>query len=369
MAAVSGRPASIESPRSPMKLRPRAWATPGCSRTGYTILGFAALVFIAACANLGNMLYARAMEREGEMATRLALGATQFHVFRALFNETLWICAAASLAGIAMAAGALELFADAVPAFHTNYWRSVRLDLSLDLRVFGYAAGAGALAALVVGAGSLWRSNRSSLLTRLAASGTAVVAKTEGRTLRTMLVAVQVSAAVLLLIATGMLLESTSRQLDRRILFDTGLARDRAHRAARRIRRIPRHALLQSAPRTGARNRRRVGGRPGGCPARRRDSSAPSRTGRNHRRGTTRRAQRYADRGSTVTGFTHRLNCWTCSGCHSCTAAASNTRMWQGPALLRSSRLPRRGGCGLDKTPSGSGSRAAASRTSAPSSA
>jgi hypothetical protein len=121
-----------------------------------------------------------------------------------------------------MAAGRLELFADAVPAFYTNYWRSVRLDLSLDLRVLGYAAGAGALAALVVGAGSLWRSNRSSLLTRLAASGTAVVAKTEGRTLRTMLVAVQVSAAVLLLIATGMLLESTSRQLDRRILFDTG---------------------------------------------------------------------------------------------------------------------------------------------------
>ena len=220
-AAVSARPPSIESPGGPMKLNPRVGDT-RLLATGYTIFGFAALVFIAACANLGNMLYARAMEREGEMATRLALGATQFHVFRALFNETLWICAAASLAGIAMAAGALELFENAVPAFYTNGWRSVPLDLSLDLRVFGYAAGAGALAALVVGAGSLWRSNRSSLLTRLAASGTAVVAKTEGRTLRTMLVAVQVSAAVLLLIATGMLLESTSRQLDRRIQFDTG---------------------------------------------------------------------------------------------------------------------------------------------------
>ena len=219
-AAVSARPASIESPRGPMTLWPVLGDT-RLLRTGYIILGFAALVFIAACANLGNMLYARAMEREGEMATRLALGATQFQVFRALFNETLWICAAASLAGMAMAAGALDLFADAVPAFHTNYWRSVRLDLRLDLQVFGYATGAGALAALVVGAASLWRSNRSSLLTRLAASGAAVVAKTEGRTLRTMLVAVQVSAAVLLLIATGMLLESTSRQLDRRILFDT----------------------------------------------------------------------------------------------------------------------------------------------------
>ena len=189
-AAVSGRPASIESPRDPITLIQRRGDTRLLS-TGYTILGFAALVFIAACANLGNMLYARAMEREGEMATRLALGATQLQVFRLLFNETLLICAAASLAGIAMAAGALELFADAVPAFQTNYWRSVRLDLGVDMRVFGYAAGAGALAAFVVGAGSLWRSNRSSLLTRIAASGAAVVAKTEGRTLRTMLVAVQ----------------------------------------------------------------------------------------------------------------------------------------------------------------------------------
>ena len=220
-AAVSGRPASIESPRDPITLIQRRGDTRLLS-TGYTILGFAALVFIAACANLGNMLYARAMEREGEMATRLALGATQLQVFRLLFNETLLICAAASLAGIAIAAGALELFADAVPAFQTNYWRSVRLDLGVDMRVFGYAAGAGALAAFVVGAGSLWRSNRSSLLTRIAASGAAVVAKTEGRTLRTMLVAVQVSAAVLLLIATGMLIENTSRQLDRRLLFDTG---------------------------------------------------------------------------------------------------------------------------------------------------
>lgn len=220
-AAVSARPVSIESPRGEMRLVPDVGDS-RLLRTGYIILGFAALVFIAACANLGNMLYARAMEREGEVATRLALGATQLHVFRAMFNETLWICAAASLAGIIMAAGALDLFADAVPAFQVNYRRAVRLDLSLDLGIFGYAAGAGALAALVVGAGSLWRSSRSSLLTRIAASGAAVVAKTEGRTLRTMLVAVQVSAAVLLLIATGILLETTSRQLDRRILFDTG---------------------------------------------------------------------------------------------------------------------------------------------------
>jgi predicted permease len=219
-AAVSVRPPSIESPRGVMRLRPRRGDDRLVS-TGYTILGFAALVFVAACANLGNMLYARAMEREGELATRLALGATQRTIFALLFAETIVICAAAALAGMLLAAGALRLFVDAVPAFQVRPWQSVRLHLGLDWRVFGGASVAGAVAAVIVGAGSLWRSSRVSLLTRLTAAGPAVVARTEGRTLRTMLVAIQVTAAVLLLIATGILLENSSRQLDRRLLFDT----------------------------------------------------------------------------------------------------------------------------------------------------
>jgi hypothetical protein len=150
--------------------------------TGYTILGFAALIFIAACANLGNMLFARAAERQGELAVRLSLGATRFGVFRLLLSETIAICAAASVAGLLFAAAVLYWFADAFPAFEVSYGRRVTLDLSIDWRIAGYAAGAGLAAALIVGAGSLWRSSRVSLLARLAASGPSVVAKTEGRT-------------------------------------------------------------------------------------------------------------------------------------------------------------------------------------------
>jgi predicted permease len=220
-ALVSARPASDDLPRSTLRLVPRRGDTRFVS-TGWTILGFAALVFIAACANLGNMLYGRAMEREGELATRLALGASQFSLFALLFAETLLICGAAAAAGMLLAAGALELFEQTVPAFAITSWEVLRLDLGLDWRVFICATAAGLTAALIVGAGSLWRSSRVSLLARLSASGPAVLARTEGRTLRTMLVAVQVTAAVLLLIATGMLLENTSKQLDRRLMFDTG---------------------------------------------------------------------------------------------------------------------------------------------------
>jgi predicted permease len=218
---VAQRPATLDMPVTDMRLE-RRYGDDRLVKTGSIILGFAALIFVAACANLGNMLFARATEREGELAVRLSLGATRWGVFNLLFSEALLICAAASVAGLGFASGVLHLFTDAFPAFQLNYSRGVMLDLAIDWRITGYAMAGGAVAAIVVGTGSLWRSSRVSLLARLAAASQAVVAKTEGRTLRTMLVSVQVTAAVLLLIATGMLLENTSTRMNRRVLYDTG---------------------------------------------------------------------------------------------------------------------------------------------------
>ena len=219
-AAVAARTETTEQPRSRIGLSLRR-GDDRLMATGYTILIFAALIFAAACANLGNMLLARAGEREGELAVRLSLGATRLDVFKLLLAETTLICAAASGLGLLFASVVLRLFTDAFPAFEVNAWERVPIDLSVDWRIAGYAAAAGIAAAVLVGAGALWRSSRLSLLSRLTASGPAVIARTEGRTLKTMLVAVQVTVAVLLLIATGLLLENSSRRLNKRVLFDT----------------------------------------------------------------------------------------------------------------------------------------------------
>ena len=219
-AAVATRPPRLDMPASAIALT-HSTGDVRLQRTGDLILGFAALIFVAACANLGNMLFARATEREGELAVRFSLGASRASIFALLFAETALICATAAGLGLAFTAGVLRLFSRAFPAFQIGYARRVTLDLSLDWRVFGFAVGAGLIAAVIVGAASLWRSGRVSLLSRLAAAGHAVVAKTEGRTLRTLLVSVQVTAAVLLLIATGMLLENSSQRLNRRVWFDT----------------------------------------------------------------------------------------------------------------------------------------------------
>lgn len=220
-AAVKARIATPEMPATRFDIQPDR-VDGRLLRTGYVVLGFAALIFVAACANLANMVYARAIDREGELAVRLALGAGRFHVARLLIAEPFLISAAATATGLLLAAGALRLFTNVFPAFQVSYWESIRVDLILDWRIVACASIAGLLAAVVVSIGSLRRSSRVPLLARIAAGGPAVVAKTEARSLRTFLVAVQISAAVLLLTATGMLLENTSKRLNRRLLFDTG---------------------------------------------------------------------------------------------------------------------------------------------------
>ncbi len=221
-ATISSRVPTPESPGGQVELIEASRNTVDrLARAGYMILGFAALVFFAACANLGNMLYARTTEREGELAVRLALGATRGAVVRLLLAETVLIAAAAAALGLAMAVIALRIFSDAFPAFQVDYFRHVTLDLSLDWRTFVFAVGAGVVAAAFVGLASLWRSGRVSLLTRLAASNQAVVARTEGRTMRTLLVSIQITAAVVLLIASDIFIENTGRRFDERLLFDT----------------------------------------------------------------------------------------------------------------------------------------------------
>ena len=167
------------------------------------------------------MLYARTTEREGELAIRLSLGATRAAIVRLLLAEIVLIAAAAAALGLAMATAALRLFSDAFPALQVSYFRRVTLDLSLDWPTFAFAVGAGAAAAVFVGLASVWRSGRVSLLTRLAASNQAVVARTEGRTMRTLLVSIQITAAVVLLIASDIFIQNTGRRFDQRLLFDT----------------------------------------------------------------------------------------------------------------------------------------------------
>jgi predicted permease len=204
----SGRPGAPPVPVT-LGVEPAREMSAGLSsrRDSWLSVSLSTLILIAACANLANLLYARGLQRMGEVAVRASLGASTGRLLRLFIAETAVIAALASLLGLAIAVAAMELFAAAVPAFETRRFGGYAVVLSPDVRMFVYAFGAGTIAALLVGVTTAWRTSRVPPLRVLAGSGAAAGLTVRGGKTRTILVAVQVTAAVVVVMASGFAVE------------------------------------------------------------------------------------------------------------------------------------------------------------------
>jgi putative ABC transport system permease protein len=185
----------------------------------YAILGLSSLVLIAACANLTNMIVARGATRAAEMAVRLSLGASRGHLIRLLFAEVSLIAIVAAGIGLGLALAAIRLFTDAFPYLLAGRYAGFTLDLSPDVRVIAFAFATGGLAAIAVGGMTAWRAARSPLLQVLAGSGAPAGITPRSQRLRTAMVGVQVTVAVVLVMVAGLGWEEMRKTLDRADMY------------------------------------------------------------------------------------------------------------------------------------------------------
>ena len=109
------------------------------------LLAASALVFIIACSNVANLILARSVRREGELAVRAALGASNFALRRTLLAETLLLCGAGAFLGVLIARPMVGVLARYASRF------SVRaLDLTVDSTMLWVGAGLALLAAVLL---------------------------------------------------------------------------------------------------------------------------------------------------------------------------------------------------------------------------
>ncbi len=175
----------------------------GRSRTMLWVL-FGAVVFVLliACVNVANLLLARASKREREIAVRAAVGAGRWRITRQLLTESLLLAVVSSAAGIVLAKWAVNALAtlgsEQLPRFQT---------VTLDVRVLFFTIALTLLTGLLFGLAPALQAGRINLNGLLKEGGRAG-AGTRQRRLRDMLVAAEVSLALLLLVGTGLLVRS-----------------------------------------------------------------------------------------------------------------------------------------------------------------
>ena len=119
--------------------------TSGARTVLLVLLGAAGLVFIIACSNVANLILARTVRREGELAVRTALGASRGALRRMLLAESLLLCGAGAALGLASAQPMVAVLARYASRF------SVRaLDLTVDSTMLWAGAGLAILAAVIL---------------------------------------------------------------------------------------------------------------------------------------------------------------------------------------------------------------------------
>jgi predicted permease len=168
------------------------------------------LVLLLACANVANMMLARALARQREIGIRMSLGAARGRLIRQLMTESLLLAVPAALAGMAIGQLSLQmamrLLYATVPHDLLEYLRTV--PLPLDMRVFGFVLAAAFVSAILFGLAPAIQVTRGDVM--LAARGEFASDVRPAR-LRNVLVIGQVAVCSLLLISCGVLVRNSAR--------------------------------------------------------------------------------------------------------------------------------------------------------------
>jgi predicted permease len=168
------------------------------------LLGISGMVLLIACANLANLMLARASARERQITIRRALGATRWRMIRELLSESLLLAAGGAICGLFLAFAVSRLLVN----FISTSDNQVFLDLGMDWRVLAFTTALAVLTTISFGLAPAIRATRAEPASLLQSGSRGSTVGKERFSLRRFLVVSQVALSVVLLMGALLFVRS-----------------------------------------------------------------------------------------------------------------------------------------------------------------
>jgi putative ABC transport system permease protein len=172
-----------------------------------------AFVLLIACANVANLQFARATARLREVAVRTALGASRRRVVTQLVTESVLLAVAGAAVGLVVAKWGMNMIKGGMPPEIEQYilgWK----DIQMDGRALFFTLLAAVLSGVVAGLAPAWQCSRPNLTDALKEGGRGGSSNRAHHRLRNILVAAEVTLAVVLLAGAGLMVRGFGSMVD-----------------------------------------------------------------------------------------------------------------------------------------------------------